>query len=85
MSVMGAMAAISSVQTRRRSRHACTTGTRRITAPNSKDDRAPTASPYARLAADSQHHLRSGSCAAYHIAHSVSIISMYPQLIATSL
>ena len=71
-------------QTRRRSRHAWATGTSRMTAPNNNDGRAPTANPYATLAAASHRHLRSGSCNAHQIAPSASIVSIYPQLIGTS-
>ena len=39
------VAAVSTAHTRRPSRRACATGASRMTAPNSKEGRAPTASP----------------------------------------
>ena len=60
-------------------------GTSRMTAPNNKFGRAPTASPYATLAAASHRQPCSLSCSASQMPlPSASIVSIYPQLIGTS-
>ena len=66
MSTIGPVAASKGAQTFRRSRHAWATGTSRIAAPNSNFGRAPTASPYAMLAAAS------------HQAPSLRLVQRFP-------
>ena len=61
-----------------------TAGTNKIGAPRSRNGRAPTAKPSARLAAATHHTRRPGSITARQIAPNASIPKAQPQLTATS-